>query len=91
MSIMFEPAAAGASRGWTLLSACWRRLAEASAIDAKDRKIAQAIRKLSQLDERELNDMGLSRSDLTPERLAEAGARRSREQAAIAAEIAARR
>jgi uncharacterized protein YjiS (DUF1127 family) len=90
MSITFDPAAAGASRGWTLLITSWQRLAEAPAINAEDRKVAAAIRQLSQFNERELNDIGLGRSDLTPEGLAEAGARRSLRQAAISAEIATR-
>lgn len=88
MTIMFEPATAGMSRGWTLLFAGWRQLTATPAINAEDRRTARAIRTLSGMDERELNDIGLSRSDLTPEGLAEAGARRSREQASIAAEIA---
>lgn len=81
MSTTFEPAAAGASRGWTLLTASWRRLAEAWAIDAEDREIAEAIGQLSRFDDRELDDIGLCRSDLTPEGLAAAAARRSLRQA----------
>ena len=91
MSITFEPSAAGVSRGWMLLTASWRRLTEASANHAEDRKIAEAIGQLSQFNDRELSDIGLGRSDLTPEGLATAGTRRSLRQAALDAEIAARR
>jgi hypothetical protein len=74
-----------------LLSASWRWFSETPAIDAEGRKTAEAIRQLSRLDDRELSDIGLCRSDLTPDGLARAGARRSLRQAPIDAEIARRK
>lgn len=52
-----------------------------------DSNTARAIKDLSKCTEYELNDMGLSRSDLTPDGLACAGARRSYHQAKIDREI----
>lgn len=91
MSTMLAPAAAGNSVGpWTWLKAAWQRVTEATAIEAEDRKAVEAIRQLSRFSDLELNDIGLCRSDLTPDGLAAAGARRSLRQAAIDASIAAR-
>lgn len=90
MSITFDPAAFGTSRGWTLLSTTWRRLADFWAVDPEERKIAEAISQLRKFDDCELSDIGLCRSDLTPEGMADAGARRGLRQAAIDAENAAR-
>lgn len=91
MAIIFEANATGASRRWTSLFDFLRRLTEPSATSAGDRQIARAIGQLSQFDDRELTDIGLCRSDLTPDGLAVAGARRRQRQLAIDAEASQRR
>ena len=88
MSIVFDPASATRPRGWALLTGFWHRFAGEPAADTEERKSARAIRQLSRLDDYGLSDIGLCRSDLTPECLADAAARRARRQAALDAEIA---
>lgn len=88
MSIVFDSTTATGPRGWALLAGFWHRLAGEPAAETEDRKTARAIRQLSQLDDYGLSDIGLCRSDLTPDGLAEAAARRARRQAALDAEIA---
>ena len=53
-------------------------------------KIERAIAELQPLEDYQLNDIGLCRSDLTPDGLAAAGMRRSARQHAIDLEIAER-
>ncbi len=90
MSIVMEPASAGMTRGWTFLFAGWQQLAEGLECRIEERKTARAIKELSRLDEHALNDIGLSRSDLTAEGLCNAAARRNRQQALIDAGAVAR-
>jgi hypothetical protein len=91
MSITSDASVAGASREWTLLLDFWRRRPGPAATGGEDRRIAQALGQLSQFDDRELSDVGLCRSDLTPDGLAAAGARRRARQAAIDAAVPQRR
>jgi len=86
-SIPFEPAAP--SRLMSFLFDDLRRLAEALITNTGALKSARAIRKLSEFDERELDDIGLTRSDLTSDRFAQASVRRAAKQAAINSETVA--
>jgi hypothetical protein len=63
------------------------RTASASQTPA-DRSVAAALKKLSGFEDHQLADIGLCRSDLTPDGLAIAGARRSRRQAELDGEAA---
>lgn len=92
MTTVLLPTFVGKSAGlfWSWLNASQRQLTEAWANDARDRSNAEAIRELSRFEDHELNDIGLCRSDLTPEGLAIAGNKRSLRQAAMDAEIARR-
>ncbi len=81
---------AGSDYSWkSFLQEVWLALSAFKAAHA-DSETARAIRDLSKCTEYELNDMGLSHSDLTPEGLANAAALRSYYQARIDREIAAR-
>ncbi|KRS19205.1 DUF1127 domain-containing protein [Roseovarius indicus] len=53
-----------------------------------DTRIVAALRELSTFEDHELSDIGLCRSDLTPEGLVLAGERRKTQQAAIDREAA---
>ena len=59
----------------------WIVYIRAARAEAKSRRsagsVSRALKELSTFSEYELNDIGLTRSDLTPEGLAAAGARRS--------------
>lgn len=84
MTTMTKPAAAGLfGNGWACLTAPWTHFA-GGVTTADHRSMAQAIKTLSRYSDRELSDIGLSRSDLSPEGLETAGARRRRRQAADA-------
>lgn len=90
-SLTFEPPTAGPARERALLSASWRHFTDALSTVARQRRIARALRSLSDAEDYALNDMGLSRSDLTPQALARTSALRALRQMAIDAEIATRR
>lgn len=88
MTILLVPGAATAKSVLKAWRARLRHFSRSSANAAEDRKISEAIRQLSKFDDHQLNDIGLARSDLTPDGLAAAGARRRHRQAVIDAEIA---
>ncbi|MEM1131165.1 MAG: DUF1127 domain-containing protein [Pseudomonadota bacterium] len=73
---------------WTELSA-FRRMLDCDALaNAQSDTVYKALNELRDMPDYQLVDIGLSRSDLTPEGLATAGMRRRAKQRAISIEIA---
>ena len=80
----------GANNIWNGIRKGWSVLRGAMKAGEEDREMARALKELAAFEDYQLHDIGLCRSDLTPEGLAVAGAWRSLKQAGLARELAGR-
>ncbi|MEM9708818.1 MAG: DUF1127 domain-containing protein [Pseudomonadota bacterium] len=73
---------------WTELSAWARDTAQDVLRYSRTKSIPQSLHELNALPDHQLSDIGLSRSDLTPNGLRTAGTRRTAQQRAVSSDIA---